>query len=230
MALDAQILIHLNHIVDPCTIQDIAHALGLLEPGDSVPERLRSTLTGLVRHQQIKRHHTSDGVLRYTARVKAPAPSVKPLLADVDAVPAVNPSPSPGLEPTPVVKPLSVPPQKAPVPFEGERVAKAPYKMGVADSVLAAFIPGDRPVMRFQISRRLGTSFSVTQVNTALGTLKNKGLLVKTGTTSNAHWSLASDAGAPPPLESRSPSMTAAHAKLLQARAAIDAALRALEG
>jgi len=72
MELQAKIVQHLRGITEPCNVVELAHALGILEPGDVVPERLRSTLTGLVRHQQIKRIHNGDGVLRYSLAVAGP--------------------------------------------------------------------------------------------------------------------------------------------------------------
>lgn len=91
MNVQASIMHHLRGLDEPCTVQDIAHAIGMLEPGDGVPDAVRSQLTIMVRNQQVKRHHNSDGVLRYSllaAEVRpTPAPAAPPTTAPVRVQP-----------------------------------------------------------------------------------------------------------------------------------------------
>lgn len=81
MDLEASILRFLRSSDEPCTVVDIAHALGVLEPGDTVPDRLRNALTHLVRFQRVKRVHNGDGVLRYSALAPTSTTTVVPPLA-----------------------------------------------------------------------------------------------------------------------------------------------------
>jgi hypothetical protein len=217
MELQAQIVNHLRRISEPCNVVELAHALRILEPGDVVPERLRSTLTGLVRHQQIKRIHNGDGVLRYSlvgGLVPAPA-RIAPV-------------------PPPQLLPKAAPPMLEPVaaPRPPHR-----YEKGVSARVLAAFVPGEGPIRRTTLESRITPPLTITQVVMALQALRIKGKVVRRGTTSTAMWSLADDVAATAPAPAAastapapvSEKLGAAHHALLQARLAIDAALQALE-
>lgn len=212
MELSAGIIQHLRAISEPCNIIELAHALHVLEPGDVVPNRLRSTLTGLVRHGQVKRVHNGDGVLRYMPIGAAtPPPADPPALA------------TPVTSMDPPLPPVSPPRRK-----------ERSYTTGISDRVLAALVPGAPPVRRTVIEYRLSPPLTTSQVTMALQALRIKGLVVRSGTTSNAGWQRVDGAApAPAPTTASSTDTTArlgaAHHALLQARLAIDAALQALE-
>lgn len=212
MELQALIVNHLRRITEPCNVVELAHALGILEPGDVVPERLRSTLTGLVRHQQIKRIHNGDGVLRYSLVADSQAKTARIAPPPVSTAPAATPA----AEPDPASPPAA---QRA-------QPQRPRYETGVSDRVLAVMVKGAPPVPRVEIERRIYPPLKTTQVLSALIALARKGLVVRVGNTAGARWMLKETAALPP---GRTANIDAAHAALLQARLAVDAALQALE-
>lgn len=213
MELQAPIIRFLGGIDahDSCTIQDIAHGLGLLEPGDGVPDTVRSHLTIMVRNQQVKRHHSSDGVLRYSLAA-----------GGTKAAPAATPAGAPSPAAAPAVEPAPAAPPAAP----RAQPQRHRYETGVSDRVLAVMVKGEPPVPRVMIERRIYPPLKTTQVLSALIALSRKGLVVRVGNTAGARWMLKETAALPP---GRTANIDAAHAALLQARLAIDAALQALE-
>lgn len=208
MDLQAAIVQHLRHITEPCNVVELAHALGILEPGDVVPDRLRATLTGLVRHQRIKRLHHGDGVLRYALVMGNPAPAAPAARAPAAATQA--PAASPGLA------------LRKPHP------ANHRYETGVSARVLAVLQDAAAPIRRTVIESRITPPLSSLQVTMALQALRKKGLVQRHGTTSSATWSLAGAADAPA-APSAPPKLDTVRHALLQARLAVDAALQALE-
>ncbi len=147
MELQGPILRHLYNCNEPCTVVELAHALGMLEPGDVVPDRLRSTLTGMVRHQQVKRVHHGDGVLRYSP--------LTPLAGPKASAPTAMQQPAVGtFAPGTVVAPKTAP-----------NVARAAhrYETGVSARVLAALVPGAPPVRRTVIESRISPPLTTTR-------------------------------------------------------------------
>lgn len=211
MNLQALIVQHLRSASEPCTIVELGHAVGVLEPGDTVPERLRSTLTGLVRHQQVKRLHNGDGVLRYSAMPGAPS-----LKADMPSVSTVTP-PAPR-NPAPEVAPAAT-----------SQPTRHRYQTGVSERVLAAFEHSGVPLARSTLEGRIYPPLSKTQVLSALIALRNKGLVERVGTTAAARWVRLDGKPAPVAAAPSAVNLVAIHAALLHARLEIDAALQALE-
>jgi len=216
MNLQASIITHLRRIDEPCTVQDIAHAIGMLEPGEGVPDAVRSNLTAMVRNLQVKRHHNGDGVLRYSLGLGFPAAEAASL-----SKPAVK-------EPEP-----SAPPHAQPTRHR--------YQTGVSERVLAAFEHSGVPLARSTLERRIYPPLTATQVLSALVALRKKGLVQRVGTTAAARW-VRVDALNPAAAAARATAeqeaikglasdlgIAAAHSCLLRARLAIDAALQALE-
>lgn len=211
MDLQAAIVQHLRHITEPCNVVELAHALGVLEPGDVVPDRLRATLTGLVRHQRIKRLHHGDGVLRYALVMDNPAPAAPAARAPAAAA-TQAPAASPGLA------------LRKPHP------ANHRYETGVSARVLAVLHDAAAPIRRTVIESRITPPLTALQVTMALQALRKKGLVQRHGTTSSATWSLAGATDvAAEAAPSAPPKLDSVRHALLQARLAVDAALQALE-
>ena len=211
MDLQAAIVQHLRHITEPCNVVELAHALGILEPGDVVPDRLRATLTGLVRHQRVKRLHHGDGVLRYSLVAADPAP----------ATPIARP-PAPPSAMAPAAAPAPAPRKPHP--------ANHRYETGVSARVLAVLQAASAPLRRTVIESRITPPLSSLQVTMALQALRKKGLVQRHGTTSSATWSLAGATDvAAQAAPSAPPKLDSVRHALLQARLAVDAALQALE-
>lgn len=202
MNLQASIITHLRGVDEPCTVQDIAHAIGMLEPGEGVPDALRSNLTTMVRNLQVKRHHNSDGVLRYS------------LGQGFSAADAAS-----------LTKPVLLE-QEAPAPPR-EQPTRHRYQTGVSESVLAAFEHSGVPVSRSCLEGRIYPPLTGTQVLSALIALRKKGLVERIGTTAAARWVRVD--GKPAPVAAIPANHLAVRLALLQARLAIDAALQALE-
>lgn len=217
MELQARIVHHLRSITEPCTVVELAHALGILEPGDVVPERLRSTITGLVRHQQIKRIHNGDGVLRY-APMTLPATRIEPGPA------------TPALAPAAAAHPAAT--TAAALPPTRHR-----YQTGVSERVLAAFEHSGVPVMRSALEHRIYPPLTSTQVLSALVALRKKGLVQRVGTTAAARWIRVDGSTADARVPTGTPSPVAAvpayhlplRIALLSLRSDIDKVLQALE-
>lgn len=209
MELQAMIVQHLRGLSEPCNIQELAHGMRLLEPGDTVPERLRSTLTGMVRCQQVKRLHNGDGVLRYA--LAAMASAIPTQAAPIAGRPVDTPAASTAVDALPSPRRL--------------HPATHRYETGVSARVLAALNASEAPIRRTVIESRLYPPMSTSQVVMALQSLRLKGKVVRHGTTSNATWSLAGTAIDSAPPAGHGPVRDA----LLQARHAIDVALLVLE-
>lgn len=215
MELQGPILRHLHKTSEPCTVVELAHALGVLEPGDVVPDRLRSTLTGMVRHQQVKRVHSGDGVLRYS-----------PMAAAVRTEPSPAAAPAPAIVASPATAPTA-----PPVPTRHR------YQTGVSERVLAAFEHSGVPVMRSSLERRIYPPLTSTQVLSALVALRKKGLVQRIGTTAAARWIRVDGSAAATRVPAGTPAPVAAVATyhlplriaLLSLRSAIDKVLQALE-
>lgn len=189
MDMEGIILRHLQGLDEPCNVMELAHAIGVLEPGDVVPTGLRSTLAALVRREKVERVHSGDGVLRYAAM----APSTPPELQPDQATPRH-------------------------------------YELGVGDRVLAALVEGAPPVRRAVIESRTSPRLTTSQVVMALQVLRRKGIVRRHGSTANATWSRVPASQVIAPAVTVSPArVSAAHQALLDARAALDTALKALE-
>lgn len=211
MNLQASIINHLRGIDEPCTVQDIAHAIGMLEPGEGVPDTVRSNLTAMVRNLQVKRHHNGDGVLRYSLGLGFSATDAARLSKPVVCVDAPESPAPPRVQPT-----------------------RHRYQTGVSERVLAAFEQSCVPFARSTLEGRIYPPLTSTQVLSALIALRKKGLVERVGTTAAARWVRVD--GTPAPASAPTAAATAApvnlfavHTALLNARLSIDAALQALE-
>jgi hypothetical protein len=160
--LRPQILSHLDSASEPVTAHHIATAIATAADAAEVRNYLRI----LVQQGKVQRHHSSDGILRYslagTALHPSPAPSPT----------SVAPAPAPG-------------PVPAPAPKTEHATSMLPTRLQTQMLGMLSATPQSAG----ELIRR--GPFTKKQVSNLLQHLQSKGLVVKHGGMGNCTWSLA---------------------------------------
>lgn len=166
--LRPQILSHLASVSEPVTANHLATSIATAADAAEVRNYLRL----LVQQGKVQRHHTSDGILRYS-------------LTGAESRPAFAPAPAPASKPAPVSVPAAAKKSTTSAPL-----TRLQTQMLAMLSVT--------PQSAGELIKR--GPFTKKQVSNLLQHLQGKGLVVKHGGFGNSAWSLASGVTAPPAL------------------------------
>lgn len=176
------VLKFLATVAVPVDVRQMADGLG----ADVTVAQLNPVLTGLVHHQQVKRLHSGDGILRYT-------------LVGVESKPAATPAPG---HPPVAAKPAAAPVQSTP-PAAAKAPKPATVSLTFSKPLVLATLGGKAPKTMREIAQQLAMKLTVQQVQHALKSMVREGEIIKHGTLTNASYTQASGSPArvatPPP-------------------------------
>lgn len=159
-----QAAVHAALTEEPVTAQAIVEKVD----GNPSLNMVQYALRDLIAQDKAKRHHSGDGILRYS-RMGAPA----------------APVPAPAPKPTPTPKPVAITtPAPAPKPESGTTTALGATPAVIRDRVLATL--SDTPQSARDIAAQTG--LPQTSVRTALKRLRALGMAELEGATTSAKW------------------------------------------